>query len=194
MHRNLSTAVFVFLAFVMFGSIKANADPLFFSNVVALQNSGSNTVDLFSNPGVTLFGPQITFRGDVSGTLPSGGSDILQITYTEAGSAPVVQQFAIPLFGTVQPPFSLVFTINSPGATFQGVSGALQLDLLSSSPDFVIPSGPNAVQSVNSYTYNFNVAQPVPEPASIIALAPALLTLIAWRTKVRRKKLTPGAG
>src|SRR5262249_13653600 len=118
--------------------------------------------------------------------------DILRITYTEAGSGPQVQQFAIPLFGTVPPPFSLVFTFNSPGATFQGVSGNLMLDLLNSSPDFVIPGGPNAGQSVNSYTYNFNVPQPVPEPAGIIALAPTLLPLIAWRTRGRRKKLTSG--
>lgn len=189
MHRNFLVAVLVFLAFTLFGS-KASADPLSFSNVVALQNGGLTTVDLFNSPGATLFGPQVSFRVDISGTLPSGGSDILRITYTEFGSAPVVQQFAIPLFGSVQPPFSLLFSINAQHATFQGVSGSLMLDLLSSSPDFVIPSGPNAGQSVNSYTYNFNVAQPVPEPASIGVLAPVLLSLFAWRTKGHRKKLT----
>src|SRR5262245_23156374 len=129
MRRSLLVAILALLAFTMFGSGKANADPLSFSNVVALQNGGSTSVDLFSNPGVTLLGPQITFRGDVSGTLPLGGSDIFRITYTEAGSAPVVQQFAIPLFGTIPPPFSLLFTINSPGATFQGVSATLTVDL-----------------------------------------------------------------
>ena len=187
MHRNFLVAILVFLAFTIFGSSKAKADPLFFSNAVALQNEGFTKVDLFTNPGVTLLGPQVTFLVDVSGTLPPGGSDILRITYTEAGSLPQVQQFAIPVFGTGQPPFSLMFSINSPGATFQGISGALTIDLLSSSPDFVIPAGPNAGQSVNSHTYNFKVAQPVPEPASIVALAPALLSLLAWRRRNCRK-------
>ena len=177
MHRNFLAAVLVFLAFLMFGSSEASADPLFFSNVVALQNGGSSTIDLFSNPGVTLVGPQLTFRVDVSGTLPSGGSDILQVTYTEAGSLPVVQQFAIPLFGTFSPPFSLVFTNNSTGATPLGVPATLTVDLLNSNPDFVLPGGPNHGQAVNSQTYSFNVAQPVPEPVTLLGLATGLTAL-----------------
>ena len=176
MHRNLLAAVLVFLAFSLFGS-KASADPLFFSNVVALQNGGSSTIDLFSNPGVTLLGPQVTFRVDVSGTLPLGGSDILQITSIEAGSAPVVQQFAIPLFGTIPPPFSLLFTVNSSKATVQGVPFTLTVDLLNSNPDFVIPGGPNQGQSQNSHTYAFNIAQPVPEPVTLLGLATGLTAL-----------------
>ncbi len=65
------------------------ADPLFFSNVVALQNGGATRVDLFSNPGITLLGPQISFLVDITGTLPPGGTDTLSITYNQAGSPPI---------------------------------------------------------------------------------------------------------
>lgn len=183
MHRNLLTAVLIFLAFAAFGSSKACADPLFFSNVVALQNGGSSTVDLFSNPGVTLVGPQITFRVDVSGALPSGGSDFLQFTYLEAGSVPQVQQFAIPLFGSIQPPFSLVFTSN---ATVFGLPATLTVDLLNSNPDFVIPGGPNQGQLVNSQTYSFNVAQPVPEPVTLLGLTTGLTALGLRRRRLKQ--------
>jgi hypothetical protein len=186
MHRNLLTLALIFLAFTVFGTGKACADPLFFSNVVALQNGGSTTVDLLSNPGVTLIGPQITFRVDVSGQLPSGGTDILQFTYLEAGSAPQVQQFPIPLFGTIQPPFSLLFTSNSPGATVLGLPATLTVDLLNSNPDFIIPGGPNQGQLVNSQTYSFNVAQPVPEPVTLLGLGTGLAVLGLRRRRLKQ--------
>jgi len=170
-------------------STHAKADPLFFSNVVALQNGGMTQVDLFSNPGVTLTGPQVTFFVDITGTLAVGGSDILLITYNEVGSAPIVQSFSIPLFGTVQPPFTLVFGITSPGATVQGVMATLTLDLLNSSPDFIIPSGPNAGQRVNSYTYSFRVTQ-VPEPASVLLFSTGLFgiaTRVRWKLRNRKR-------
>lgn len=166
-------------------SATAQADPLLFSNVVALQNNGFTSVDLFSNPGVTLFGPQISFKVDISGTLPPGAVDQLRITYTEAGSAPMTFNFDIP-FGGFGPPFTVLFTIVSPGANFQGVAGALTLDLLNSNGDFVIPGGPNAGQTVNSYSYTFNVAQPVPEPASLTLAAIGVAGLVA-RARKRRK-------
>jgi hypothetical protein len=166
-------------------SSTAEADPLLFSNVVALQNNGSTSVDLFSNPGATLFGPQISFKVDITGTLPPGGVDQLVVTYTEAGGAPVSFNFDIP-FGDIGPPFTMLFTIVSPGANFQGIGGTLTLDLLNSSGDFVIPGGANAGQKVNSYSYTFNVAQPVPEPASLTLAAIGAAGLIA-RARKRRK-------
>jgi PEP-CTERM motif len=180
--RRIALTIAAFLLLFLL-STHAKADPLFFSNVVALQNGGMTQVDLFSNPGVTLLGPQVTFLVDVTGILPAGGSDTLLITYNEAGSAPIVQSFSIPFFGTIPPPFTLVFRITSPGATIQGTMASLTLDLLGSSPDFIIPSGPNAGQRVNSYTYSFKVAQ-VPEPTSVLLLSTGLFGVA---TQVRRK-------
>jgi len=177
-HFLLSMAL---IAVGMVYSSTAQGDPLFFSNVVALQNNGSTSVDLFSNPGVTLYGPQITFTVDITGTLPPGGVDKLLVTYVEAGSPPIFYNFDIP-FGGFGPPFSILFTIVSPGANFQGIAGSLTLDLMNSSGDFVIPGG----QSVNSYTYNFKVAQPVPEPASLTFAAISVAGLVA-RLRRRRK-------
>src|SRR5712691_5771033 len=98
----------------------AKADPLLFSNVVALQNGGTTSVDLFSNPGTSLLGPQISFLVDITGSLPAGVTNTLLVSYSEAGGIPIVQSFDIPIFGTIQPPFTLLFSITSPGASFSG--------------------------------------------------------------------------
>ena len=161
----------------------AKADPLFFSNVTAFQNNDTVQVNLLSNPGTTLFGSTLTFSVDITGVLPMGGTDILRVTYTELGSAPVVQEFQIPLFGTVNPPFTLIFSVFSPGLNPQGVPATLTIDLLNSAPDFVIPSGPNQGQLVDSQTYTFNV-QPVPEPATLTVLFSGL---VALGIRVRRR-------
>ncbi len=173
-------------AIVLAFATSTKGDPLLFSNVAALQNNGSTRVDLFSNPGATLQGPQISFLVDVTGTLPPGTTNILQITYSEAGSAPIVQSFQIPVFGTIQPPFTLLFTITSPGATYTGVSGTLTIDILGSSPDFIIPGGPNAGNMVDSFSYSFNVARPVPEPATVSLMLVGISGLVA--NAKRRKR------
>lgn len=161
----------------------AKADPLLFNNVVALQNNGLTRIDLYSNPGTTLFGPQISFFVDITGTLPSGVTNTLQITYNEAGSPAVVQSFLIPAFGIVPPPFTQLFMITSPGANFQGVPAMLTLDIIGSVGDFVIPSGPNAGSRYDSFTYTFNVAQPVPEPATMILVGSGLIGIAASKRR-----------
>ncbi|HEY6247759.1 MAG TPA: hypothetical protein VIX17_27760 [Pyrinomonadaceae bacterium] len=156
--------------------LRVQADPLVFANVVALQNGGSTSVDLFSNPGTTLLGPQISFRIDVTGTLPPGATDTLVVTYTEQGVAPITQSFGIP-FGNVSPPLSFLVTFVSPTANFQGVPVTLTVSLLNSNPDFVIPSGQNGGAHVDGFTYSFNVAQPVPEPVSFLLLGSSLVAV-----------------
>jgi len=168
-------------------SSQASGTPLFFSNVRALQNSGLTTIDLYSNPNATLFGPQISFLADITGALPPNQIDTVLITYTEQGSAPVTQSFQIPLFGSVNPPFSLLFTIVPTNPTAAGTAATLTVDLLNSSPDFVIPSGPNAGQQVNSQTYAFKVAAPVPEPSSLMLFATAVAGLGGVLRKVRKR-------
>lgn len=188
---HLVNFVFVLVALLVFHAQSVKADPLFFSNVVAVQNQ-STQVGLASNSGVTLIGPQITFFVDISGTLGAGATDTLKITYTETGSQPIIQTFSIPLFGSVQPPFTLPFTINSIGATPQGISATLTLDLLNSSPDFIIPFGANQGQQLNSYTYSFNVAQPVAEPTTIVGIGSGLFVFSAWRLRLSAyRRLNP---
>ena len=172
----------------------AKADPLFFSNAVALQNNSTTRVDLFSNSGVTLQGPQVSFLVDITGSLPSGGTNSLLVTYLEAGGAPLTQTFQIPAFGAVQPPFTQLFTFTSPGASYQGAMASLTIDIIGSSPDFLIPSGPNAGQRVDSYTYHFKVAQPVPEPLSLVLFGTGMLGVWRRAAQRRRRHGQPGPG
>ena len=183
--KKLNKALLVLAALALLGITErtAMADPLVFSNVHAFQNNDTTQVNLFSNPGTTLFGTSLTFSVDITGTLGMGATDILRITYQELGGVPIVQEFQIPLFGIVNPPFTLIFTIVSPGTDPLGTPATLTLDLLNSAPDFLIPGGPNQGQLVNSVTYSFNV-QPVPEPATILALAGGFVAL-GFRTRRR---------
>ena len=160
----------------------AKADPLVFSNVTVTQ--GGSQVDLFSNAGGTLFGPQLTFRADISGLLPAGSTDTFLATYNDSLGASLTQSFQIPLFGTVSPPFTIVFGFVAPNVTFVGVPATLTIDLLNSSADFIIPGGPNAGHGVNSYTFSFNVAQPVPEPASVGLLTAGIGCLVLKRKRL----------
>jgi hypothetical protein len=181
--RNLITTLALVISFFAAAEARVKADSLTFSNLVALQNNGSTRVDLLANPGVTIIGPRISFLVDIQGTVPAGVPSLLRITYTEAGSAPIVQTFAIPAFGSVNPPYSQLFTINSPGATAQGIPATLTISIISG-PGISGGAGPGQFVS---HTYSFNVAQPVPEPATMVLLGSGVMGLWA-RTRRRRVK------
>lgn len=177
--------IFILFLVMLAAAIEAQADPLTFSNVSVLQNNGNTSIDLFSNPNVTVFGPELTFTVDVLGVLPPGGSDTLRITYTDAAGALIVQNFDIPIFGTVHPPFTLFFNISVPTINFQATPATLTVDLLASAPDFF---GSGA--GVNSFTFTFNVAEPIPEPATLTLLGGGLTVLLA---RYRRRRIVKKA-
>lgn len=161
----------------------AQADPLTFSNVTALQDNGFTSINLFNNPGATLTGTQLTFTIDLAGTLPPAGTDTLSVTFQDSQGGSVVQLFDIPIFGTVNPPLTLQVLINVPTFSYAALPATLTVNLLNSNPDFVVPTTQN---SVDSFTYSFNVVQPVPEPASLVLLGSGVSSL--WFTLRRARK------
>src|SRR5687767_4503393 len=129
--KKLNKLLLLLAAVVLMGATErtAIADPLVFSNLTVFQNNDTTQVNLFSNPGTTVLGTNLTFSVDISGTLAPGAVDILRITYQELGGLPIVQDFQIPLFGTVNPPLTLIFSIVSPASNPLGVPATLTLDL-----------------------------------------------------------------
>lgn len=166
--------------------VHAQADPLTFSNTVALQQNGLIQIDLFTGQGVVLTGPQIDFLVDLSGMLPPSGSDSLRITFSEAGQAAQELTFQIPLFNGLPLPYTQTFSFTILNQSAIPTNATLRIDILSSSADFVIPGGPQSGQIVDSYTYSFQVAQPVPEPATLVLSAVGLAGM--WARARRRKQ------
>lgn len=188
-----TTKLFFVLSLAIFCGVVAApsvmAGPVYFSGVTALPaEPGGAKVDLFANSGTTLVGPQLNFWVDYTGMVPPGMTNTVLITYLEAGGVPLTRSFEIPVFGSIQPPFSNIVTFVSPSSSYEGVMASLTIDILGSSPDFVIPGGPNAGQLVDSYTFNFKVAKPVPEPLSLVLFGTGVLGVWRRASRLRRSR------
>jgi hypothetical protein len=177
--------IFIFIIVLIASATAVHADPLTFSNVTALQNSGNTSINLFTNPGTTLTGSKLTFTIDVTGILSGGGTDTLLVTYNDSQGGSVVKQMGIPLFGSFPPPVTVFVTIDVPTLSVVAIPATLTVDLLNSNPDFV---NPTTRALGNAFTYSFNVAQPVPEPASLTLFFGGIATLLVRHRRVAKNK------
>jgi hypothetical protein len=160
----------------------ALAEPLTFDNVRAADTGDSIHIGLFDNAGrvFTLDDHTLVFAVDILGALGPAQTDVLRLTIRAFDGETVVQEFGVPVFGTVPPPLTLLTSHVFP-TTYTPRPYQLTVDLLNSDPDFVIPSGMNAGARVNSQTYSFSTVSPVPEPGTLLLLGSGLTLLLRRR-------------
>jgi hypothetical protein len=162
----------------------ALADPLRFGNVSIAESTG--LVGLFENPGRVFTLDEnrfnlLTFFIDIVGTLEPSQTDILRLTFRAPDGETLVQESGVPAAGTIPPPFTLVTGPPPFPTSYTPLPFELTVDLLSTAPDFIIPSGPMAGVAVDSYTYSFSTVSPVPEPGTWLLLASGLTMLLRRR-------------
>lgn len=165
----------IFLLLLLVSVASANSVSL--GHVDALQNNGLTKVDLFTSPGVTLgptsphapFQTQLSLLVPFSGTVPGGSGNTLVIAAIMVGST-FTQSFAIPA-GTYSN-FSQFVTFTFPGGLFHAVPVNLSVQLFSDNG-----------RLLESSSYSFKFAEPVPEPATLLLVGSGVLA-----TFIRRRR------
>ena len=175
------------LLFVLFSSatVKADSVSFDFTSVSALQ-SGPNGLVLFinlaDNPGVLLAPTSID---------PVSGSRFLNVSFTLA-------PFNEPWFGVVRYDWvlngvaSTTFNLNCQNGCSPFLIAGAGSFLEYSTPFHTPVSGSLVISVINNNgvtlgagDYTFRIAEPVPEPATMILLSTALGGLLAVRKRIR---------
>jgi len=198
--RRLSRVSLV-VACTTLGSSAVFADPLLFFGTHHTIDSSPTRLDLFTNPGATLtpstyewtiFPPVMIFGTFVDFAGGESVTDTIRWTYQEEGTSPRVFSQT---FTTGPDPISLGFVVafQEIHRTGELVPATLTVDLLHSSPDFLIPGGTSQGQLVDSFTYSFNTQTSVPEPSTLVLLlSGGAAAAAAARRRASRPRGRPG--
>lgn len=157
--------VSVLLSLVAFSTAKA--DPVSFSNVVALPN-----INLASNPNLLTATPQLNFSLDIHGAGAQADAMQLQLSFHESGQSALTQNFVVPLFDGLSD-YTQLFNFQAQNPTFGGTPVTLTVSLVNTLNGAIL----------QSQTYNFTVSQPVPEPATISLLALGVAGLLSRKKR-----------
>lgn len=178
----------------------ARADPLTFNGTFFLVDSSGLRQDLFSSQGAILearvYSPSLPLGLSFGAFVDYPGGEILsdsvRFTYQEAGFAPVVGFAQAFTTRTGPERFGFGGFFEPISRTGRPVATTLKVELLHSSPDFMIPGGPNQGELVDSYTYSFFTMSPTPEPSTLLLLGTGVAFTVR-RGLGKRRGLREGA-
>jgi hypothetical protein len=154
----------------------ASANSVSLGHVLALQNNGFTSVDLFTHPGIRLLPSsstpgsrtQLSLMVPFAGIVPSGAGNTLVISALMMGST-FTQNFSIPAGS--YPNFSEFVTLIFPDGILHAVPVSLSVKLLSDNG-----------RLLESSNYSFRFAE-VPEPASLFLLGTGILATLMRRRR-----------